>query len=313
MKSLYKTAAFIIGLSCCLSACTANSSEAMVEKIEFHQLAQDMQLENVKTEVSVEKNIFEKKLPVYKIVSKKKDANYVKKLLDLFEMTDYKTGPGVYPEGSTEYTQGSKELTVQENGNFVYLVKSNRDDEESVINRRTAVEMSDDEVKEQAQQFLEGTGLLPKEYVVAGKLGYHISGGKTVEKEVAFFQNIDGYSVYGRSDISVSYGYEELRSVYCLYSDYELDMVASTKSYNQAVDMVKSVEAGIDFEGSAINGQEKIIIDECEIAYYEYAPTGTDGHIQPIYSFIGKIYDKSGESTEFSSMVPALTDEYVKN
>jgi hypothetical protein len=282
-----------------------------LDKIVFNPALQDIDLENAELTINLQKNlqesIFEKDVAVYKIVSRRKNNDYDANLLKIFGFTNYEVKEDVEPSGRSVfiYLQGNKRLRVVENGNFVFelLEKS----------ENTPLKLSDNEVMEKAKWFLQENGLLPDGFKMGNEVGYsELASSGIYEKSVGFFREINGLKVYGHSDILVAYTNQGLSLVQSVYNDIQYYKPFALKSYDDGVKNILTDDAWINFDATKLKSQNKIIVNKCELVYYEYAPSADTSYIQPCYSFSGEIYDNSGISTDFSSIVPAIKDEFYK-
>ena len=214
-------------------------------------------------------------------------------------------GQDISNRTQTTYTEGDKELRVINDGHYVYLDRMKRED--------IPVSLSDEEVKKQAETFLRDNSLLPEGFSVRG-VGYSTietdidPEPQIVEKTVGFFRKIDGYDVYGRSDIMVTYNEYGITEVYSIYNNYELYCVMECKTLEEAQSDILSPDSWISTDAAEFGQARNIQITECEIIYYDKAHTSSD-FIQPCIAFIGTITDEKGNSARFSSTVPALKEE----
>lgn len=300
--------ALIISIVILLSSCGSNSGK--LKKPEFPQLAQEMNMDKSQLDIQLTDTALESELPVYRVSNTEMSESKVNRLLSVFGFTGpmKAIGKDISNRTQTTYTEGDKELRIINDGNYVYLDHQYCED--------IAVSLSDEEVKRQAEEFLRDNDLLPDGFSVGG-VGYSTIETSVdpepiiIEKTVGFFRKIDGHDVYGHSDITVTYNENGIVAVYSVYNNYELDCVMECKTLGEAQAGILSSDSWISYDAKEFGQAKKIQITECEIVYYDKANTAS-GFIQPCIAFIGTIIDEKGNSTEFSSTVPALKEECYK-
>lgn len=302
MKAI-KLLGTVLFVAIMLSSCGTNAAE--LKKPTFPQLAQEMNISEAELKIQLTDTAIVNELPVYRVSNKKMDQSRINQLLSVFGFTEpiIETGKDPSNRAQTVYREGDKELCIIHNGNYVYLDHQRAED--------VAVTLSDDEVKRRAEKFLRENGLFPDGFF-AGGVGYSTletldSDPVIFEKTAGFFRKIDGYDVYGHSDITVTYNARGIAAVYSVFNDYVLDRSLACKTLQEAQTKILSSDSWLNFDGSKVGQGKSIQITNCEIVYYDDASSAND-FIQPCLSFKGSILDSKGNTTAFSSVVPALKE-----
>lgn len=298
----------IISMVILSSSCGNNPVE--LKKPEFPQMALALDIDKAELDIQLTDTALESELPVYRVSNTEMSESKVNRLLSVFGFTDPMVAVGKDLANRTKitYTEDYKKLCIINDGHFVYTGRQEHED--------IPVSLSDEEVKKQAEKFLRDNDLLPEGFSVGG-VGYSEVRSSVdpkpiiYEKCVGFFRRIDGYDVCGRSDILVTYDEQGIVDVYSVYNNYELDCVMECKTLEEAQAEILSSDSWISCNAKEFGRAKKIQITECEIVYYDKANTAS-GFIQPCITFIGTIIDEKGNSTEFSSTVPALKEECYK-
>lgn len=304
MKAI-KLSATILSMAILLSSC--GNIPGKLKKPEFPELALALDIDKAELDIQLTDTELASELPVYRVTNVKMSQEKVDTLLSVFGFTNptVAIGQDISNRTQTTYTEGDKELRVINDGHYVYLDRMKRED--------IPVSLSDEEVKKQAETFLRDNSLLPEGFSVRG-VGYSTietdidPEPQIVEKTVGFFRKIDGYDVYGRSDIMVTYNEYGITEVYSIYNNYELYCVMECKTLEEAQSDILSPDSWISTDAAEFGQARNIQITECEIIYYDKAHTSSD-FIQPCIAFIGTITDEKGNSARFSSTVPALKEE----
>lgn len=291
----------------CLAALTAMSMAACrmnhVEEIVFPQAVSTSDEDiSIQFDLSDEDaQLLGQELPLYKIVPRRdpEDTDYYDGCL--FKLFAGSVQETVEKEHYTiYYCNDGDQLEIYENGSFVYRRGNYSND---------ILELSDDAVVQMAKEYLEQNGLLPDGFVAGETLGgTRNADGTFVMKSVGFFRKIDGYAMYGRSDITVEIRADGISAVTSVYNDYAFDRNVSCLSYED-VQTLDPLEYGqVVYDGNGLSGRpDHIVLNDFEIMYYDSPVNQPDlSHIQPVYQFKGEIFDKSGNSTDYYWTVPAM-------
>ncbi|MGI6265018.1 MAG: hypothetical protein ACOYJY_06095 [Acutalibacteraceae bacterium] len=249
-------------------------------------------------------------MPLYRVVpcngKEGRDA-YQTRLLTVFFGDDRQARQ----EGSftrfAHYVGDNGKLNLYDNGCYSFF----RDG-----GSRAPVPYTDEEVVEKAAQFLRENGLLPDGFEPGRKLGGEATvsdeGSVMTSRSVGFYHKIDGYDLYGRSDVSVEIDAEGIKRVTGIYSDYAYDRDVECLSYKevQALDPVDVGQILYNAEELA-DRPDHITLTGVKVMYYDAPVTQPElTHIQPIYQFSGVIEDARGNAAEYYWTIPALREAY---
>lgn len=282
-----------------LSACSGNR----VVEIEFPQMV-TMSYEDIPLQFDLSDEdiqLLGQELPLYKIVPRRNQdnaASYDSNLLDMFAGNIQET---VEYERYTSYRYDNGDcLDIYENGSYSYRRGNYSDD---------ILELSDDAVVQMAKEYLEQNGLLPDGFVAGETSGGTQNGdGTFLMKSVGFFQEIDGYRMDGRADVTVEVRADGISAVTSIYNDYAFDRNVPCLSYED-VQTLDPLEYGqIYYNYDKLSGAaERVVFREVEIKYYDSPVNQPElSHIQPVYQFKGEMFDTSGNSTEYYWTIPAM-------
>lgn len=272
------------------------------DKIQFPQMAQELH-GDVPFEFSLKnkKEIIGKELSVYKIIHRrnKKNAEYYDGCL--FKTFELNINKSVDYEHYTKYFCNDNDtLEIYDAGSYIFSHNRKSND---------IVTLSDDEAIILAEKFLKDHALLPNGFVVGKTLGGTYKNGEPLKKTVGFYHEIDGYEVYGRSDIIVEIDSIGINAVYSIYSEYEFEQKVKSLSLDEILAISPLKEGQIIYDATELSGEvERVVIDDLQIMYYD-SPVNQPQltYIQPIYKFKGKIYDVDGNSTDCYWVIQAIS------
>lgn len=273
------------------------------EKIQFPQMAQELH-GDVPFDFSLKnkKEIIGKELSIYKIIQRRNEKNaeyYDGCLFKTFSANVYKT---VEYEHYTKYFCNDNDtLEIYDTGSYIFSHNRNSND---------IVTLSDDEAIILAEKFLKDYALLPNGFV-AGKIlgGTYNKNGEPLKKTVGFYHEIDGYEVYGRSDITVEIDSIGINGVYSIYNEYEFEQKVKSLTFDEILDISPLKEGQIIYDATKLSGEvERVVIDDLQIMYYDSPVNQPElTYILPIYKFKGKIYDVDGNFTDYYWAIQAIS------
>lgn len=252
-------------------------------------------------------------LPVYKIVPRRTDENYDQEILDLFDFIPDEIDK---EDDCTTYKIGNfdKCLTIYQNGCFFYRIDFSNYSE-------IPLTMTDDEILSEGEAYLRSKNLLPENFYVGSQFGGITRGAPNEEgsfymvKTMGYFQEIDGYAMLGRSDVSIGFWEGGIAQVSSVYSNYTFDRNIVCKSYEQVVSDAKEYakHGSFTYDMNIIKSEiETIVLNDVEIRYYDSPinqPENT--HIQPCYRFSGSATDQEGNVSAAYWTIQAVPEEFI--
>ena len=301
-KKLFSCAAVFLLLCVVLSAGFL-CQKRTIQAIQFLEVAGPCPIsENVEYHLSPEtlETVFGHKRRIYTFVSRR-SRGYDKKLLKTFEMENAENLPSADSDAAAAYTTGDKKLIIYKDGTFSFSFTR--------MCSQNAMTASLDELKTCAKEYLKNRGLFPEDFYPSGYSKTMKSGdGESIVTRMGptFRRRIDGYEMYGSSYIHVEYDSQGLLSIDSMYSDYKLDRIVPTISFEEACAIVKTRKADISYETEIIETPDRVVIDTAELIYFDtrtYNGGGT--HILPCYAFEGLAY-VGDETTGFKATVMAI-------
>lgn len=293
--------AIILG---CVS-CTKYNESTKIVPISFPQLAAELHsTSTIRFDFSEDElEVFGNEMPVYKIISRKRnnDSSYDSNLLNIFNI-DYEEMEA--KEHFTTYRcKNGDTLEIYKNGSYIYTKNSARNE---------IITLSDEDAVKIAQEYLTDKNILPSNFVPGKKLGKMIINNKDiVMKSVGFYNEIDGYDMYGRSDISVEISADGVSAVSSIYNDYQFDRNISCLTYGEIKQLNPTEHGQAVYEVDKVSSQiDEIVFNDVKIMYYDSPVNQPDlSHIQPVYQLIGKIIDSDGKTTDYYWTIPAIKTE----
>lgn len=300
MKKLFAflLALFVLTLSAC-----KQENLSYNEKIQFPKIDQESHGEiPFNFELGSKKEIIGKELSLYKVTPRRDEKNAENYDSFLFEVFEVSIDKSVKNEHFTKYfCNDGGTLEIYNSGSFIF--SHNR-------KKQKIVELSDNEIITIAEKFLRDNALLPEGFTVGKVLGGTYNGkGEPLKKTVGFYHEIDGCEVYGRSDIIVEVDSLGINSIYSIYSEYEFEQKIKCLTYDEILDISPLKEGQIVYDSTKLTSAgEYVIFEDVEIMYYD-SPVNQPKltYIQPVYKFIGKIYDIDGHSTDYYWIIQAIS------
>ena len=244
--------------------------------------------------------------PVYRIVTRKtekgtEDGTYYDGCL--FKVFANDVEKTTAREGYTRYEcRNGDRLDIYDKGSYVYRRKGDS---------AQPLSLSDAEAIQQATAYLRTNALLPDGFAASQTLGgTKTDTGAFLTKTIGFFRKIDGCDFYGRSDITVEIDALGVRMVSSIYSDYVFDQNVACRSYEEVKKLHPLQQGQIVYDTSKLSGEaDHIQLENVTVLYYDSPVNQPElSSIQPVYQFSGKIFDKSGEATDYYWTVAAIKE-----
>lgn len=282
-----------------LCACQGNTK---VRKIKFPKTAQELH-DRVPFEFNIGdyKDMMGKNLPLYKIVRRRTPKN--EKYYDgcLFKAFAGSINETIKRDRFTKYVcNDGDSLEIYDDGNYVFTSKRSS---------KETIRTSDQEIILLAEEYLKNNALLPDGFKAGKTLGgTYNADGTPVMKSVGFYHKINGYEIYGRSDITVEIDAYGICAIYSIYSNYEFEKNVRCLSYEEVLDIDPLQEGQILYDPAKLKGKiDSVIINELKIMYYDSPFNQPElNYIQPIYQFKGTAFDGDGNSTDYYWTISAI-------
>lgn len=299
------------GLAALLFGMIFTIKSLSISRIIFPEITIDYPNEILLQLPEEKKALLGQKLPVYKALPQRTGENYDQKILDLF---DFVPDEVIKDADSKTYRIGDfdKSLKIYNNGCFYYRISRSHYDD-------IPLTMTDEEILTEGEAYLRAKNLLPENFYAGRKFGGTIQGDDTGSyykvKTMGFFQEIDGYDMWGRSDVSVGFWEGGIAEVSSVYSNYTFDRRITCKSYEQVVKESKEYtkHGMFEYDTEIIKSKVKtVIFNNVEILYYD-APMDKpeNTHIQPCYQFSGTAIDQKGNTSPAYWTIQAVPDEFL--
>lgn len=207
-------------------------------------------------------------------------------------------------ESKEIYSNDTAELLIYDNGSYLYKVKGDSSNE-------TVVNLTDDECKDKAINYLKENDLLPDDFDYDA-VGYETvapvedpENKQTVKKIVFLKRKLNGVDVKGTSKIFVSIaGDGEVNTVYGSHGDIrETGKPTEIIPASEAVNKAKKLEGLISVSEEADN----VKLENIEVVYWEdSAPGSENSTIQPVYKITGQAFKGNDEIGEFTAIESAI-------
>lgn len=238
---------------------------------------------------------------MFRFVNTSADSEKTDKLRKVFGLENAKK---TVSQGATIYENNKRFLRISDDGTFVYHNKS--------LDSSSEINLSDDECKRIAKDFLKKNDLATQEFFENGIAhvtktnALNPNDSKILGKDVYFNRKIDNKMVYGIARVIISIGQDgQVASAYSAFKNYSKGEPVCIKSFDKAFEDLKKLDGMIDMDPDT----KKVSIKKVELVYWEdSSPNSKQTHIQPIYHFLGETLNQVGNKGTFEGFIAAVPD-----